>query len=130
MHALYYLLFPGIIRFWPSIAHESSWIEVSAGPDVQGQECCSLTDIQPVGSILATTTSTVGLVRSEHQQWLIEIIGRRNLCLQVFLTRSGGPATVACRMLKLPQGLLGGFSRRMSSLFWGNVGTGQEAVKP
>ena len=50
----------GIIRFWPSIAHESSSVESTV--DLQGQECYSLTDLQPVGSILATTTSTVVLV--------------------------------------------------------------------
>ncbi len=50
----------GIVRYWPSLAHESSWVEVSA--ELQGQECCSLTDVHPVGSVLATTTSTVGLV--------------------------------------------------------------------
>ena len=50
----------GIIRFWPSIAHESASVESIV--DLQGQECYSLTDLQPVGSILATTTSTVVLI--------------------------------------------------------------------
>ena len=53
----------GTIRYWPSIAHESSYSEVSA--DLQGQECATLTDIQPVGSVLSTTTSTIGLVHNE-----------------------------------------------------------------
>jgi len=99
----------GIIRFWPSIAHESSWSELCALPELQGQECCSLTDCQPVGSVLATTTSTVGLV---------------------YLTSGAGGGGVSCRMLKIPQGLLGGISRRMSNLFWGNVASGTEAVRP
>ena len=30
---------------------------------------------------------------------------------------------VAYRMLKIPQGLLGGISRRVSSLFWGSMST-------
>lgn len=51
----------GIVRYWPSIAHEGSSQETSA--DLQGQECCLLTDVQPVGSVLSTTTSTVVLVQ-------------------------------------------------------------------
>ncbi len=53
----------GTIRYWPSVAHESSWVELSA--DLQGQECCLLADANPVGSVLATTTSTVGLVSAQ-----------------------------------------------------------------
>ena len=93
----------GLIRFWPSVAHESTFSEVSA--DLQGQECFSLTDIQPVGSVLATTTSTVSLI---------------------FPT---GINTVGCRMLKTPQGLLGGIGRRVSSMFWGSMNNGTEAVR-
>ena len=54
----------GTVRYWPSIAHEGSSYEVSA--DLQGQECYSLTDLQPVGSILTTTTATVVLVHLEN----------------------------------------------------------------
>ena len=54
----------GTVRYWPSIAHEGSSYEVSA--DLQGQECYSLTDLQPVGSILATTTATVVLLHLDN----------------------------------------------------------------
>ena len=66
----------GVIRYWPSIAHESSWVELSA--DLQGQECCSLTDAHPVGSVLATTTSTVGLVRSPLVSWSFLVLITKN----------------------------------------------------
>ena len=56
-----FFYFQGIVRYWPSIAHEGSSQETSA--DLQGQECCLLTDVQPVGSVLATTTSTILLVQ-------------------------------------------------------------------
>ena len=62
LQVIYKLSFDlGIVRYWPSIAHEGSSQETSA--DLQGQECCLLTDVQPVGSVLATTTSTVVLVQ-------------------------------------------------------------------
>lgn len=106
-----YVNFPGTIRYWPSVAHESSFVEISG--DLQGQECYSLTDIQPVGSILATTTSTVCLIHftgGQQQQ------------------TADGRSGIACRMLKIPQGILGGISRRVSSLFWGSMNSGIEAV--
>lgn len=88
----------GIVRYWPSIAHEGSSYEVSA--DLQGQECFSLTDLQPIGSILSTTTATVVLVHLENV---------------------AGQHTIICRLLKSPQGILGGIGRRMSSLLWGGI---------
>ena len=53
IHILIFISF----RYWPSIAHAGSMYEVNS--DLQGQECYSLCDIQPLGSILSTTTSTV-----------------------------------------------------------------------
>ena len=40
--------------------------------------------------------------------------------------------SIGCRMLKAPQGLLGGIGRRMSSLLWGGIAssTSPEAVSP
>lgn len=94
----------GIIRFWPSIAHEGSFSELNA--DLGGEECFSLTDIQPVGSVLATTTANVGLIFTREQT-----------------------TSVSYRVLKLPQGLLGGIGRKMSSLLWGTMASNVEMVR-
>ena len=93
----------GTARYWPCVAHETSSVELAV--DLDGQECCSLTDLHPVGSVLATTTSTVVLISAAGEQ-------------------------LECRALKVPQGLLGGIGRRVSSLFWGGgmSSGGAEAV--
>lgn len=96
----------GLVRFWPSIAHAGSSYEINS--DLQGQECYSLCNVQPLGSILSTTTSTVVLIHHGS---------------------SSGQHAVACRILKPPQGLLGGIGRRVSSLLWGGMATGSEAVR-
>ena len=57
-----FCLLSGLVRYWPNIAHKSSSFEVTA--DLQGQECILLKDIQPVGSILGTTTSTLAMALS------------------------------------------------------------------
>ena len=95
----------GIIRYWPSIAHEGSSQETSA--DLQGQECCLLTDVQPVGSVLATTTSTIVLVQRPESS----------------AAMPGGQHALTCRLLKPPQGILVGIGRRMSSLLWSGIST-------
>ena len=100
LQGLYYLNF--------ILAHSGSSYEVNS--DLQGQECYSLCDIQPLGSILTTTTSTVVLV---------------------YHGENGGHHGIACRTLKPPQGLLGGIGRRVSSFIWGGTPsgtTGSEAV--
>ncbi|XP_021913246.1 nuclear pore complex protein Nup133 [Zootermopsis nevadensis] len=92
----------GTVRYWPSIAHEGTSVEDNA--DLQGQECDSLTDIAPVGCILATTTSTIVLVQPQI---------------------TGGRHSIVCRTLKTPQGWLGGIGRRMSSLIFGGLPSSQ-----
>lgn len=92
----------GIIRYWQSISSSSSYVEANA--DLQGQECDSLTDVSPLGCILATTTATIVIVQPQ-------IINTRHV--------------VMCRTLKLPQGWLGGISRRMSSLIFGSLQSSQ-----
>ena len=55
------------MRYWPSIAQEGSSTEISA--ELNGQECCSLTEVPGVGCLLATTTATLLLIhhtRAEH----------------------------------------------------------------
>ena len=96
----------GLIRYWPSIAHSGSSYEINS--DLQGQECYSLCNVQPLGSILSTTTSTVVLI---------------------YHGSATGQHAIACRILKPPQGLLGGIGRRVSSLLWGGIPTGTESVK-
>jgi len=87
----------GVVRYWPSIAQEGTSIEISA--ELGGQECFSVTDIHPVGSLLATTTATLVLIHHTGQ-------------------------SLACRRLAAPSGILGGIGRRVSSLLWGSIPSG------
>jgi len=87
----------GVVRYWPSIAQEGTSTEISA--ELGGQECFSVTDIHPVGSLLATTTATLVLIHHTGQ-------------------------SLACRRLAAPSGLLGGLGRRVSSLLWGSMPAG------
>lgn len=92
----------GFVRYWPSIAHEGSYFEVST--ELQGQECDSLVFLGPaLGCLLATTTSTTLLIQPGGG--------------------SGGNQTINVRQLKVPAGLLGGISRRVSSLVFGSMPT-------
>jgi len=87
----------GVVRYWPSIAQEGTSTEISA--ELGGQECFSVTDIHPVGTLLATTTATLVLIHHTGQ-------------------------SLACRRLAAPSGLLGGLGRRVSSLLWGAMPAG------
>lgn len=87
----------GIIRYWPSITHEGSSVEVNA--DLQGQECDSLTNLNPIGCVLATTTATVILVQPQIK---------------------GGHYSIVCRPFKLSQGWLKGIGRLIPSLIFGS----------
>ncbi|CAG2175351.1 unnamed protein product, partial [Oppiella nova] len=89
----------GIVRFWPNIAYEGHSIE-SIASDLQGQECASLTDIQPYGCILGTTTSSL---------------------VHITVNNIEGQNTIICRTLKAPQGVLAGFGRRVTSLLFGSM---------
>lgn len=88
----------GVIRYWASIAHESSWVEANA--DLQGQECDCLRLILPLGALLVTTTATLVLV-TPH------LAAARH--------------SLVCRPIKAPHGWLGGIGRRMSSLIFGSI---------
>ena len=87
----------GVVRYWPSIAQEGTSTEISA--ELGGQECFRVTDIQPVGVLVSTTTASLVII---HQ------------------TGQG----IACRRLAAPAGLLGGLGRRVSSLLWGALPAG------
>ncbi|KAL3216239.1 hypothetical protein MRX96_006429 [Rhipicephalus microplus] len=86
----------GILRYWPNIAHEGSSTDALA--DLQGEECYSLTNSQPMGCILATTTSSLMLVTPSTVD---------------------GQTALLIKPLKAPQGLLAGIGRRVSSFIFG-----------
>ncbi|XP_076316561.1 nuclear pore complex protein Nup133 isoform X1 [Tachypleus tridentatus] len=88
----------GIVRYWPNIAHEGSSIETAA--DLQGQECFSLINIQPLGCLLATTTCSLVLLSPDV---------------------TDGQNNISCRTLKTPQGVLAGLGKRVSSFIFGAV---------
>ncbi|XP_072031616.1 nuclear pore complex protein Nup133-like [Amphiura filiformis] len=83
----------GIIRHWPSVASEGAYVEV--GTELDGQECFSLTQFEPYGCILATTT---------HQLVLLT------------MDSSGMQNTIECHTLKPAQGMIA----RVSSLIFGS----------
>lgn len=88
----------GVVRYWPAIVHEG--VSVEQQVSLQGQECDSLTDVEGLGCILATTTCTILLIHPQLQ------MGRHGL---------------KCKVLKMPSGWLGGITRRMSSLIYGPI---------
>ncbi|KAK9884080.1 hypothetical protein WA026_005018 [Henosepilachna vigintioctopunctata] len=94
----------GLIRYWPAVSHEDDSIEQTI--DLQGQECDSLTDIEGLGCILATTTCSIVLVQPQ-------VVGGRHI--------------LTCHPLKTPSGWLGGISKRMSSLIFGPISSEQSA---
>lgn len=89
----------GIIRYWPNIAHTGHSIETVV-TDLQGQECYSLINIDPLGFILGTTTSS-----------LLHISIKNN--------------NISCRTLKIPQGVFAGFGFKVSSLLFGALPASQ-----
>ena len=94
----------GVVRYWPAIVHEG--VSVEQHVSLQGQECDSLTDIEGLGCVLATTTCTVVLIQP-----------------QLF----GGRNTLKCKTLRIPTGWLGGISKRMSSLIFGPIASENSA---
>ncbi|KAJ8941363.1 hypothetical protein NQ314_010426 [Rhamnusium bicolor] len=88
----------GVLRYWPAVVHEGVTVEQTV--DLQGQECDSLTGVEGLGCILATTTCTVVLVQPQV---------------------TGGRHVLQCKPLRTPSGWLGGISKRMSSLIFGPI---------
>ncbi|KAG1670394.1 Nuclear pore complex protein Nup133 [Nymphon striatum] len=88
----------GLVRYWPSITHDGSYFETSV--DLHGQECFSLTDVQPFGCILATTTSSLVLISTKY------VSGHNN---------------IQCHNLRAPQGMLAGIGRKVSSFIFGSI---------
>ncbi|KAI8482592.1 hypothetical protein Bbelb_396590 [Branchiostoma belcheri] len=84
----------GIVRYWPSLAHEGSCVEISA--EVNGEECLCLTSCQPQGYVLATVSGQLLLLTPASV---------------------AGQTTVNSRILQVPRGMFAGIGRRVSSLF-------------
>lgn len=84
----------GVVRYWPNIAYEASTAEISA--ELKGEECASVTNFQPYGCLLATTTSSL-----------------------LLLVPSPGQNAISCTALKFAQGMFSGIGRRMSSFIFG-----------
>ncbi|KAK7104815.1 nuclear pore complex protein Nup133-like [Littorina saxatilis] len=84
----------GVIRYWPNIAYEASTSEISA--ELKGEECACVVNFQPHGCLLATTTSSLLLLKPSH-----------------------GQNSITCIALKTAQGMFSGISRRMSSFIFG-----------
>ncbi|RWS30753.1 nuclear pore complex protein Nup133-like protein [Leptotrombidium deliense] len=89
----------GIVRYWPSIAYDGHSIETSV-IDLQGQECFSLTNVQPLGCILGTTTSSL---------------------VHIAINSVDATNILVCRTLKVPQGMFLGLSRKVSSFIFGST---------
>ncbi|XP_077505704.1 nuclear pore complex protein Nup133-like isoform X2 [Amblyomma americanum] len=94
----------GILRYWPNIAHEDCSIDALA--DLHGEECCSLTNTEPLGCIVATTTSSLMLVTPSTIE---------------------GQTTLLIKPLKTPQGLLTGIGQQVSSFIFGTMPAQLEA---
>lgn len=80
----------GIIRYWPNVAHPTHSSEACVN-DLQGQEFFLLVDIAPHRFLLGTTTSSLS-----H----ISIVNN----------------SIICHTLKIPQGVLAGLGRRVTSI--------------
>lgn len=91
----------GLIRYWSNISQENNMIDSAIPLDLQGQECCTLIDIAPFGYILGTTTSSL---------------------VHIYLD-SAFQDPVVRRILRTPQSLLSGISRRVSSIIFGALPT-------
>lgn len=96
----------GIVRYWPNVAHEGVSLEAAA--DLQGQECYSLTSVHLLGCILSTTTGSLVLITPSTFE---------------------GQHTVVCMTLKVPQGVLAGLGRRVSSFVFGAMPTQSSEAK-
>lgn len=83
----------GILRYWPNVAYEGHSIETNVA-DLQGQECDLLVSVDPSLCILGTTTSSL-------------------VCISI------NNADVNFRTLRVPQGVLAGFGKRVTSFIFG-----------
>ncbi|UXI16765.1 hypothetical protein NH340_JMT02708 [Sarcoptes scabiei] len=93
----------GSIRYWPNVFQSNNFIDSVLTWDLNGQECQILIEIQPLGYILGTTTNSlvhISLDRENHQ-------------------------SINCNVLKPPQGLFSGISKKFSHFIFGSLPTAQ-----
>lgn len=95
----------GAIRYWHNISQENNTFDTLVTPELQGQECLTLVNIDPLGCILGTTTNS-----------LVHICFDANQPEQ-------NQSLIVCRNLKAPQGILSGIGRRVSSFIFGSLPT-------
>lgn len=91
----------GILRYWPNVAKESHSVETSVS-ELHGEECFMLTNVSLTMCVLGTTTSTL-------------------VCITI--NAADNIAPICFRTLRAPQGVLAGFSKRVTSFIFGTVPT-------
>lgn len=99
----------GTLRYWPNVAYESHSFE-TAVHDLHGQECYLLTNINQTTCILGTSTNSL-------------------VCITIGNGESG--AAISFRTLKVPQGMLAGLGKRVTSFIFGsNPGAQSSEARP
>lgn len=89
----------GTLRYWPNVAYEGHSFE-TAVHDLHGQECYLLANINQTTCILGTSTSSL-------------------VCITINNADSG--SAISFRTLKVPQGMLAGFGKRVTSFIFGSL---------
>lgn len=93
----------GTIRFWSNIANER-FTESQPVVDMQGQEFCTFASLSPLEYLLGTTTGSVYI-------------------LNIDINAHEPKSMLICSALNTPSGLLSGFGRRVTNLFFGQMAT-------
>lgn len=86
----------GDVRYWPSIAHDGSSVDVNG--ILEGQEFDELVSFSSVGYVLATTTCNLVVLQ---------------------LQLHSGRHTIVHRAIRPPTGFLGGFGKKFASILIG-----------
>ncbi|KAH1023482.1 hypothetical protein HUJ04_012680 [Dendroctonus ponderosae] len=92
----------GMVRYWLDITHDHRSVDQNV--DLNGEECDSLIEAGILGCVFVTTSCTVVLV--QHKPGSYE-------------------EQLNCRTLKTPASWLGGFSKRVTSIFFGPMSSDQ-----
>jgi len=95
----------GSLRYWPNVAYESHSIETSVS-DIHGEECFMLTNLNQTTCLLGTTTNTL---------------------VSITISDNDTMTPVSFRRLRAPQGVLAGFSKRVSSFIFGGAPSAQSS---
>lgn len=86
----------GDVRYWPSIAHDGSSVDVNG--ILEGQEFDELVSLSSVGYVLATTTCNLVVLQLQLQS---------------------GRHIIVHRAIRPPTGFLGGFGKKFASILIG-----------